>query len=227
MHLLQPVLISAALVTGVASAAAPGPHSAMRTHEAASVQGRVVAYSLTSRGDVDGLILEDGLEAHIPPHLSAALVFTVRPGDAVTVRGTKGRNGPVIDASSITNDKTGQSVQRATPAGQGDTGMQAEGKVKLQLHDPRGDVNGVMLEDGTQIHIPQSVAQGMSSALAPGQKLYAEGTGYSGPLGKSIAAREIGPDKASAATVDTMTAAAPQHPPRHGKKGAETPSSDQ
>jgi hypothetical protein len=223
MCLPKPVLIAAALLIGVAAAPSPAPHSAARIHEAASVQGRVAAYSLTPRGDVVGLILEDGLEAHVPPYLSAALVFAVRPGDAVTIRGTKARNGPVMAVSAITNDKTGQSVERVTPAAQGDAaGMQAEGRVKLQLHDPRGEVNGVMLEDGTEIHIPPATAQGMVSGLAPGQKLYAEGTGYAGPLGKSMAARQIGPDKAGAVAVATAKAA-----PHRGNKGADSPIADQ
>src|SRR5215207_1763361 len=56
------------------------------------VKGTVQAYSLTPRGDVDGLILNDGTEVHFPPHMSAQLVFAVKPGDAVTVHGL--RRGP-------------------------------------------------------------------------------------------------------------------------------------
>ncbi len=182
------------------------------------MQGQVTAYSITPRGDVDGLILDNGQQVHLPPHLSVALVFAVRPGDTVTVQGTKPKDGSMVDAVSVTNDKTGQKVER-TPPGQADAAsMQAEGPIKLQLYDPRGQLNGVMLADGTQIYLPPSAAEARAADLAPGHSLYVEGTGYAGPLGKSIAARELGADKASAATVDTPASSTPDRPRRHPKK---------
>jgi hypothetical protein len=75
-----------------------------------AVQGKVAQYSLTPRGDVDGLILDDGTEVHLPPHLGTQLVFTVKPGDQVTVRGLKARDIPTVDAASVTNDATHQTV---------------------------------------------------------------------------------------------------------------------
>ena len=38
------------------------------------IEGKVAEYSLTPRGDVDGLILADGTEVHLPPHLGTQLV---------------------------------------------------------------------------------------------------------------------------------------------------------
>jgi hypothetical protein len=38
---------------------------------------------LTPRGEVDGLILNDGTEVKLPPHLTGQIVFAIRPGDAV------------------------------------------------------------------------------------------------------------------------------------------------
>ena len=45
-------------------------------------KGTVKQYTLTPRGDVDGLILSDGTEIKLPPHLTAQIVFAVKPGDA-------------------------------------------------------------------------------------------------------------------------------------------------
>ncbi|HEY6431343.1 MAG TPA: hypothetical protein VIZ17_05125 [Acetobacteraceae bacterium] len=212
-------LATAALLVVVAAAPLPAAHRVPHPRDTSSVQGQVTAYSVTPRGDVDGLILDNGQQVHLPPHLSVALVFAVRPGDTVTVQGTKPKDGSVVDAVSVTNDKTGQKVERM-PAGQADAAsMQAEGPIKLQLYDPRGQLNGVMLADGTQIYLPPSAAEARAADLAPGHSLYVEGTGYAGPLGKSIAARELGADKASAAMVeDVAGSSSPSHPARHPKK---------
>ena len=67
-----------------------------------ATHGTVRFFTLTPRGDVDGFILADGTQVHVPPHLSTQLVAAVRLGDAVTVRGLRaaaGREGLVISAS--------------------------------------------------------------------------------------------------------------------------------
>jgi hypothetical protein len=48
-----------------------------------ATRGTVKQYTLTPRGDVDGLILNDGTEVKLPPHLTSQIVFAIRPGDAV------------------------------------------------------------------------------------------------------------------------------------------------
>jgi hypothetical protein len=62
-------------------------------------RGTVKQYTLTPRGDVDGLILSDGTEIKLPPHLTAQIVYAVRPGDAVSIRGLKARALPLVDAA--------------------------------------------------------------------------------------------------------------------------------
>ena len=52
-----------------------------------TVSGTVQQYLLTPHGEVEGLLLTDGTIVRFPPHLSAALASTVKPGDAVTVAG--------------------------------------------------------------------------------------------------------------------------------------------
>ena len=41
-------------------------------------------------------VWHDGTQVHLPPHLGAQLVFAVRPGDPVTVRGLKAREIPMV-----------------------------------------------------------------------------------------------------------------------------------
>ena len=167
------------------------------------IQGKVAQYSLSPRGDVDGLILDDGTEVHLPPHLGAQLVFSVRPGDQVSVRGLKARGIPTIDAASITNTATHQTVTDNGPPGPGGgTAMQVSGTIKAQLHGPGGDLNGVLLQDGTIVHMPPDQAEQMAAQLTVGQPLYVTGQGTDSPLGKAIDAQQIGPDQSRLAQVD-------------------------
>jgi hypothetical protein len=183
-----------------------------------SFHGTVAQYSLTPRGDVDGLLLADGTEVHTPPHLGAELVATVKPGDAVTVHGLKARAIPVIQAASVTDDASGKSVVDNGPPGPGrdaganETMITADGQVKAQLFGPRGDLNGVLLDSGAIVHLPPPEAQRLADTLAVGKPVHAQGYGVSGALGTAIAAREIGPSASSM----TQIAAPPPPPPRRG-----------
>ena len=236
------ILLAATLAAGglgaVGMAVAQGTMAAA-TYDPAqlpAIQGKVAQYSLTPRGDVDGLILADGTEVHMPPHLGAQLVQAVKPGDAVTIRGLRARNLPLVQAMQVSNDAGGASVTDTGP-GDGPRGprgpggghgggpgggpdarprgrasdqpaLTAQGRVKAALHGPRGDVNGALLDDGTIIRLPPPEAQRLASQIAPGAAVYVQGQGYAGPLGRVIAARAIGPD----ANSTTPIAA----PPRHG-----------
>ena len=220
-----------------------------------ATKGTVAQYSLTPRGDVDGLILADGTEVHFPPHLGTPLVFVVKPGDAVTINGLRARNVPMVMAMQITNDATNKSVVDAGPAegrpppadaGAGPAGpgpggpgrpgpgfagpgpgpgrgpgpgpgpmgqpLVAQGVVKMQLHGPRGDLNGVLLQDGTIVRLPPPEAQSREAALAVGKTVYVQGDGIESPLGRVVAARSIG-------TTAQDATALPKPPPprdRHG-----------
>jgi hypothetical protein len=164
------------------------------------VKGKVAQYSLTPRGAVDGLILADGTEVGLPPHASTQIVFAVRPGDAVTIEGRKTAANPVVNAISVTNDATGAAVVTGPPGPPKQ--LDDESRVKLQLHDRDGHLNGVLLEDGAIVRMPPPEAEENAATLAVGQPLYVSGDGLSGPLGKVIAAREIGPAKTKLIKVD-------------------------
>lgn len=159
------------------------------------LKGIVAQYSLTPRGDVDGLILADGTEVSWPPHFSTQLVFSVRPGDAVTIQGAKSKVGvtPTVVAESVTNDAT--SVTVATGAPSSPKPLDDEGRIKAQLHSWGGTLDGVLLENGTIVRLPPSEAKRLAANFVVGKLLYASGDGAASPLGKVIAAHEIGPDK--------------------------------
>jgi hypothetical protein len=209
MSRLKAVLLAATLLAaGAGGVAWAQREPAYDPAQLPEVKGTVAQYALTPRGDVDGLILADGTEVHVPPFLSTELVFAVRPGDAVTIHGLKARALPMVAAASVTNDATHVTVTSVGP--RMDNPIEAQGRIKEQLHSPRGDLNGVLLEDGTIIRLPPPEATKLASQLAVGQTLYARGAGVENPLGRLILARAIGPDR------DQVTTIAAPPPPGPG-----------
>jgi hypothetical protein len=208
------ILLAATLLTGAAGAAIAQNATTFDPTQLPATQGKVAEYSLTPSGDVDGLILTDGTEVHLPPHLGTQLVFAVKPGDAVTIHGLRARAIPMVQAMSVTNDATGNTVTDTgaggPPGARGaEQTLTAQGRIKTQLHGPQGDLNGALLEDGTIVRLPPPEAQRLATDLTPGAMLYVKGDGFAGPLGRVIAARSIGANPTQLAEI-----AAPPPPPR-------------
>ncbi|MCL2657756.1 MAG: hypothetical protein FWD62_10130 [Betaproteobacteria bacterium] len=191
-------------------------------------RGKVQQFTLTPRGDIDGLILTDGTEVKTPPHLSTQIAFAIKPGDAVTVHGLRAAALPLVQAVSITNDATGQTIVDNGPArpaaappppfasveqvsGPLPGLTQLQGRVRMALHGPQGDVNGALLEDGTILRLPPPEAYRFAKLLQPGQTLVATGTALVTPAGKVMQAQQIG------ASSDQLSLV--RQPPRPGKGG--------
>src|ERR1700720_3212016 len=136
------VLLAATLLADTAGGAVLAQQTATYDPtQLPAIRGKVTEYSLTPRGDVDGLILEDGTEVHLPPHLGVQLVFAVKPGDQVTVHGLKARSIAMVQAISVTNDATGSTVTDNGPNGargprEPGQPLSAQGRIKAQLHGP-------------------------------------------------------------------------------------------
>jgi hypothetical protein len=197
-HGLKYALLGASLL--MIGSAGPAAAQSAPPGEPTEVKGKVAQCSLTPSGAVDGLILVDGTEALPPPQLSTQLAFAVRPGEAVTVQGLKTVANPVVTAVSLTNDATGAVVDTRPPGPPQQ--LDDESRIKLQLHDPDGHLNGVLLEDGAIVRMPSPDAGQDAAGLAVGQPLYASGEGVTTPLGKVVAAREIGPARTKLIKVD-------------------------
>lgn len=232
-------LVAATLLASAAGAAYAQSTLTFDPAQLPATKGRVAQYSLTPRGDVDGLILEDGTQVHLPPHLGTQLVFAIKPGDAVTVRGLRAREVPLVQAMQVTNDASGQAVTdtgarregpRNGPGGPGPRGpkegregrgpgpreaggpMEAQGAVKAQLHGPRGDLNGVLLADGTIVRLPPPEAQRIAAQLAVGQPVFVRGDGMASPLGRVIAAQAIGPNAGQVTPIQALPPRGPGGP---------------
>ena len=205
-----------------------------------ATHGTVRFFTLTPRGDVDGFVLADGTEVHLPPHLSAQLAAAVKVGDAVTVRGLRAAAVPMVAAMAVTDDASGQTVidngpggRRPGPGGGPDRGPGAppapaavgevSGKVLIALHGPRGELNGAMLEDGTALRLPPPEAARLSAMLQPGQTVVAQGPAVTSTLGRVVMVRGIGAPRGALQQVQAPPPRGPR-PDRRGPDAAPAPS---
>ena len=224
------ILLAATLLAGGVGAAVAQNAAAYDPSQPPAIQGKLAEYSLTPRGDVDGLILVDGTEVHLPPHLGTQLAYAVKQGDAVTIRGLRARAIPMVQAMSVRNDATGSTVTDTSASGapgprDAQQALSATGRIKAQLHGPRGDLNGALLEDGTIIRLPPPEAERLASTLTAGAPVTVQGNGFEGPLGRVIEARSIGPDAAHLAQVATSPPPG-RRPPPGGPGMAPPPGAD-
>jgi hypothetical protein len=248
---------SAALAFSAAAIAQTAPPSAAGTapppamgqapfydpQQLPAYRGQVQQLMLTPRGDIDGLILSDGTEVKTPPHLSTQLAYSVKPGDTVTVHGLRAAALPLVQAASITDEASGQTVIDNEPGpGRGPGApshalgpaafgavppgpaapmpglTEAQGRVRMTLHGRQGEVNGALLDDGTILRLPPPEAYRFAALLQPGQTVVAEGVGFANAIGKVLEVWQIGASRDQLSQVKV-----PPGPGPGGKKGRRGP----
>ena len=165
-----------------------------------TVSGTVQQYLLTPHGEVEGLLLADGTIVRFPPHLSAALASTVKPGDAVTVAGflvSATGQGQTVKALTITNTATGQTVADQPPAsrplppelrGLTLTPLTVRGTVARLVVNDHGDVEGLILSRGEQVKFrpPNGATVVILLAQQPGATVQASGYGTHNAFGTVV-----------------------------------------
>jgi hypothetical protein len=186
-----------------------------------SYTGTVKHFTITPRGSIDGVILDNGTDVMFPPYLSTQIAYAVKLGDSVTVHGLKAANEPVVQGVAIT-DGAQTVTDNGPPAAFGrhhhngtPTRMMVQGKVAQYLYGPRGEKNGVLLDDGTALHMPPpAIAKAsIASMLKPGDSIAAVGAGTTNALGSVMMVQEIGAD------FKDLTRIATPRPPHHPGKG--------
>ena len=215
----------AILLAGTAFAQTPSPPPrapVLAWQQAMTIGDTVIRFTLTPRGDLDGMILGDGTQVHVPPHLSAELAAAVRPGDAVTVNGVPSPSAALFVATSVTDAASNKTiVDRGPPApglapppppppgapAAGAQNVSIQGRVQRLLRGPAGDVDGALLDDGTVLRMPAHIAYQYSTLLTPSQSVAVHGWGVSNPYGRVIDVQSIGP---SAAPPNPNPASLPQ-----------------
>jgi hypothetical protein len=188
----------------------------------ADIQGTVKAFKMTPVGDLEGMILTDGTEVHVPPQLAAA----VRPGEAVRVLGWRTSVPNFVVATSLAGQR-GQSVvdqdppppgtmPPPPPPGQSAPGAQqatVQGRVQQVLHGPAGDVNGALLDDGTTIKVAPPLVWQASSGLQSGQIITVQGWAVSNGYGRVVEVQTIGAGPPEVTQKATPGGAPPPTPP--------------
>ena len=207
------MLVSSAAMAQ-APAPPPAPFNATPLYDPAQLptfSGKVQQFTLTPRGDIDGLILTDGTEVKTPPHLSTAIAYAIKPGDAVTIHGLRAAAIPLLQATSITDHTTNRSVidQGPDPGPQGRTpgadvpGMvEVQGSIRMSLHGARGEINGVLLTDGTVLRLPPDAAVTLIALLQPGRTVVAQGDEVLNPIGKVLEVRAMGTSRSNLTPID-------------------------
>jgi len=193
------------------------------------VNGTVDRFLVNLHGEVDGLLLADGLEVHVPPHLDAELRAAVQPGAEIGVFSVRPHGVEVISAVAIEigpgrliadngppkkqhgGNETDATAGHRPEAKASHPPADAEGVVQRVLHGPRGEPRGILLEDGRIIRVPPHDAKERGAVMQPGARLAARGPGLTAHGVTVIDAKEVG------ATMASLQPVKPK-PLKHGGK---------
>jgi hypothetical protein len=164
--------------------------------------GIVDRYLLHPLGLVEGLLLRDGSQMHVTSRAAHELVKIIKPGDHVQVYGRRPFQSPIIQPDVIVNVTDGRSLtvpsrlELPIPPAEGrkpPTQMRARGAIQVLLYDRlKNAVNGVLLSDGTQVHLPPDVGKHFHLSLQPDLEIEVEGHGTETEYGRSLEATAIG-----------------------------------
>lgn len=177
----------------------------------------VERYLTNSMGEADGLLLTDGVQVMVPPRFSKELIAVAPPKSEIIIYGPI-ENGKTIQAEKITNKTTGQSVSDIRPMPPVESQQVAEanatthvqdaqdrvhknqrkqkklsarGTVRNQLYGPQGEVNGVILSDGSIVRFAPKMVDDSSVKIDIGENIQASGYGTKNANGQSIDATTI------------------------------------
>ena len=154
--------------------------------------GRVEKLLYNGRDDIDGLRLEGGIEVHFPPHMGDAIARLVKPGDKVEVQGateTRPRGEVVFEASRIVSRGETIQIERPRPPHrpkdhrEQEVPMKATATVKEFATNRHGDVDGLLLSDGTEVKLPPHQGQDLKQLIRQGEEVRVEGRRHETPHG--------------------------------------------
>lgn len=216
-----------ALGLGVALAAGNAINiTALRAQEARPLErdstmkerGKVKSLLKNDHDDVDGLLLENDVRIHFPPHMGERITAVVKVGDTVRVEGTQQvtpRGETVFEITRLTSGEETVEIEppRPKPGPKGprhEQPMNASGKVIEYARNPHGDVDGLVLKDGTEVKFPPHQSRALQDLVAIGDKVTIEGRRHVTPHGDvHLHADQI---TANGRTIE-------REGPRHGPKG--------
>ena len=149
--------------------------------------GEVERFILNAHGEVDGMLLSDGksssLLIHTPPHMEADIASTIQIGDTIGVRGVRPRGADMIAAVALIANGGLAIVDRGPDDGHkhkrehkpSDRELkrdraEAEGRVRLSLFGPKGELRGALLDNGAIIRVGPKDACILRSFCVPARR---------------------------------------------------------
>jgi len=153
------------------------------------IEGRVAQFTINRHGDVDGILLDDDRQLHVPPHMGAALEKLVGIGDAIEARYVKPRGADLFAAVSVSNARGKTLVDQGPPPKHGPDGrptpkkrrspkpIDVAGRVRKTLYAPKGEVCGALLEDGEQVRVDPKANGELAPYFAEGAEIHVWGDG--------------------------------------------------
>ncbi|NMF63230.1 hypothetical protein [Brasilonema octagenarum] len=171
-------------------------------NNATTLTGKIQQYLLNPEGRVDGLLLNNGLQVKVPPHLNRNLVAQVSLGTEISVTGKTGVStsfGQEIKAREITNRQTQQTITNKAiadapppaPTPTDYSSLSAEGKAQKWLVGHRGEINGVILSSGVQVKFPPHIGNQLVDTAQVGDKVQVQGFGTRNKYGEVIKATTL------------------------------------
>jgi hypothetical protein len=167
--------------------------------------------------------------------MGSAVLDAVTPGSAVRIRGVQPRGVAMIAAVAVTPEE-GTPIVDGGPPKDGDArklarkqahaarvAMEIEGVLRQVLHGPKGEMRGLLLEDGRAGRFPPHVAEGLTSMLKAGSRLLLRGEGLTTQRGTVLAVREIGPSHDHLCRIDARPAKDKHEKPRKHDRSEAAP----
>lgn len=178
-----------------------GPQAKMvreASEKLTEIEGKVVRVTTAPKGEVDGVILEDGTWIHWPPHLADEYAPLAQPESRVQAKGRKevNREGKEwFETFTLTNQETKASYERedvGPPPKRPHHGSRErsekktiEGTIRSFTTAPKGETDGAIFEDGTVIHWPPHREEEFVTLVKVGEKVQVTGWNERTPHGEA------------------------------------------
>ncbi len=183
----------------------------------ADMTGVLQRFITNPHGDVDGFLLMDGTQVKFSTRMSKQLTDLIAVNDEVRLTGYQ-ESDRVFRAEKVVNVKSNKELtkmirpeatiwsedsngdpisarqtMKATGAREltGLTPLTAEGKVMTQLKGHRGDLRGLILNDGSIVLLQKRMFQDKNLKMEVGDSIRAFGYGTDNDYGKSFEATDI------------------------------------
>ncbi|WP_425618394.1 OB-fold nucleic acid binding domain-containing protein [Anatilimnocola sp. NA78] len=202
-----------------------------------TISGKVSKLVRNDHEDVDGLTLENGRAVHFPPHIGREVEQAIKPGDMVIVVGrneTRPKGEKVFAAVRLeAKGKTIKVTRPAPPPGKDgpqekpravEATKEVSGKVVELVKNGKGDIDGLLLADKTEVRFPPHQGKDLAKLVAIGDQVKVTGHTHETPKGEHHFHAKMITAVKSGESIE-RDEPAPHRPPAppHGPKGKHEP----